>query len=76
MVEGEEVGEGVRCGCRLFLYGGRSSEYLPLVFAESGQDNPKPADVTPDRLHISAQLGVMRTGKIRKRRDMARTVLR
>lgn len=34
------------------------------MVAESGQDNSKRTDVTPDRLQISAQLYVMRTGKI------------
>jgi len=53
VVEGREAGEGVRCGCRLFLYCVRSSEYLPLGFAESGHDS-KYTDVTPDRLQVSA----------------------
>lgn len=69
MVKGREVDEGFRCGCPLFLCCVRSSEYLPLGFAESRQGNPKRSDVTPDRLQISAQPGVMRTENISREKD-------
>ena len=64
VVKGKEAGEGFRCCYRLFLCCVRSSEYLPLWFAESGHVNSKCTDVTLDTLQISAWLGVMRTGKI------------
>ena len=59
VAEGEEVGEGFRCGCRLFLHGIRGLEYEPLRFVGSGQEGSECADVTlvTSSLHAAWCLG-------------------